>query len=103
MTPVLTITAAQLRATAADDEQPVEAPRRGRPRKHPPGEKPKQGPRKRAAVIVRAYPPSPIVRARWQAAAEARGLSLSAFVTGAATAAADAALGPEAPDEPPAE
>lgn len=81
--PIITATELQ------NAEEPAPARRGpGRPRKHPPGTRPKQGPKKRAAPPVKAFPPSPDVRARWQAAADARGVSLSAFVTAATTAAA---------------
>lgn len=93
--PVLTLTAAQLRATSDDDEQPVEpAPRRGRPRKHPAGHRPKPN---RSAPQIKVCPPSKAALARWRAAAAACGMKLSPFLAGAATAAADAALGPEEP------
>lgn len=90
MTPVLTLTAAQLRATAADDEPPVEpAPRRGRgrPRTRPAGEKPKQGPRKRQAKPIRVYV-RPADLEAIEAAAERAAVSVSAFMVRAALAAA---------------
>ena len=69
-TPLVTLTAAQLRATAADDEQPVEpAPRRGRPRKHPPGVKPKP---QRSGPQLKVQAPRATVE-RWKAAAKLAG------------------------------
>ena len=100
-TPLVTLTAVQLRATAAADEPPVEpAPRRGRPRKHPPGAKPKP---RRSGPQLKVQAPRATVD-RWKAAATAAGVKLSPWIAAAATAAADAALGPEAAsDTPPAE
>lgn len=93
----LVATAAELRATAVDDEPPVEAPRRGRPRKHPPGTKPKP---QRSGPQLKVQAQRPTID-RWRAAAKLAGMRLSPWIARAATAAADAALGPEAPrDEP---
>ena len=80
----LVATAAELRATACED---APAPRRGRPRKHPPGEKPKQGPRKRQAKPIRVYV-RPGDLAVITAAAERTAVSVSAFMVRAALAAA---------------
>lgn len=45
-----------------------------------------QGKKKRAAPVVKVCPASPEQRARWAAAAAARGESLSAFLAAAADA-----------------
>ena len=80
----LVATAEELRATASED---APAPRRGRPRKHPPGVKPKQGPRKRQAKPIRVYV-RPADLAAIEAAAKRDAVSVSAFMVRAALAAA---------------
>ena len=88
--PLITITAADLQAAAAED-----APRRpGRPRKHPPGERAKPV---RSVPQQKVQPASVADLERWKLAAAAAGMKLSPWIARAATAAADAQLGPAAP------
>lgn len=78
----LVATAAELRATASEDEPP--APRRGpgRPRTRPAGEKAPVKPRLQVSYTAAE-------RARWQAAADAAGLDLATWARAALNAAAE--------------
>lgn len=90
MHPPITITAADLQEAAAED-----APRRprGRPRKHPEGERPKY-PENRTVPQQKVQPGSLADLARWKAAAAKAKMKLSPWIASVATAAADAQLGP---------
>ena len=90
MHPPITITARDLQEAAAED-----APRRprGRPRKHPPGTRAKPV---RSVPQQKVQPASLGDLARWKLAAARAGMKLSPWIARAATAAADAQLGPAA-------
>lgn len=85
MTPLVTLTAAQLQATAGEPE-----PRR--PRKYPAN---------RSMPQLKVQPPDAATLERWNAAAKAAGMKRSTWIARAATRAAEEQLGPATPDPAP--